>query len=413
MSSIQEIDPIRYQEILDNAPRYFYNQTPENALTAKENGQELRLIAYEENGRFLAAGKLTLQQHHHFFRRACLSWFPNYFQEDPAGFSRFLKALEQYLLPDKRITAIRLTPLEALTFAVHEEGPMREEALSLIRLMEAEGYHLLPGDLYEDASLQPRYLYVKEIGGMSRDEVFSSINARVRSHMQVCHRYGMELCFLQPEERVIFNELLKKTAIRTKTHPDILSFSPCREGAENKALLYPAVFLIPEKALELNQKEQEACEEEYRQQEEAPLKSKKAAGRLIQIEQRLNAAKKRQQRLENICRKVSDPGERIYLAAAQFALSPSDCINLQSGTDDDYLDLSPVYLIHEVMLERAVEEKISYYNFFAISSPDDDAVDDGVHRFKEQFNGRIERYPGTYEKSLRRPPLLAILEKLR
>lgn len=404
-----QIDCGQFAEFLnERGERWFFNQMPEYIRFLRGVSDRTAIYMLKDKGEPVMAAKVTLMYSKRFYRIAYFSYIPKcaYSEEQ---FEAFVKLGEAELRKNKKVVEVCFAPME-LRRIWHNDGTAEDlnENLVYERILQNNGYKYYETDMYlGQNAVQPRFMYVKKIEGMSEKEVFASLESRVRSHMRVCERYGMKLRPLEKEEYSVFNDYLKETAVRTNTNEHMLIWAK-PEMWEAGAFDFVAVVLNVKEALKQNEQDQSELLAEIASYPEEP--SRKQRGRKIQAEQMLAACENRLERLSEIAEKHGQ-GE-VILSVVHYARSKSDVMCMQSATADEFVDLSPVYLAHDVYLRKAVESGSEYYNFFYNSGPES-KIDQGVIDFKKQFNGFTEEFIGTYGKMIRKPLLYRLLSLLK
>lgn len=399
-----DLEPVAREEaeaFLKKAPRSFFSQSPRNLAAMEAEGIHGELLGLRRDGVLLGLGKVLYLRFKKIFYSAEMSFAPIFLEPDAALFRSYLEALLSHVRANPRVLRLRLTPfIENARYddlAKIADCPEAAEAANILQQM---GFREIPGDFYEQIGTQARYLYVKPIEGMSYDEVLASFRYNIRYHMHRAARNGVKVRFLAPEEAELANSLLRESARRKGQKPWLVSYlSPTMMRELGDELMVPLAYLDESESFrdldaETRQVEAELADLQSREP------SRKLSHRIAEVEKQRDALAPRRENLEKLFAKY---GRMIPLAVSQFSFSPSDCINAQSAVGDDFVDLSPVYAIHELMLRIAVERGCRYYNFFAVENPFTEETPDlaGLLDFKRAFRGRLESYMGTWEHTLR------------
>lgn len=409
---IKTLNPQTYAEYLaQHQLRYFYNQSPEVLAFDRAQGLNVELLGLFEAGELQAVCKLTYLPELRFYRRAQVNWLPL----DPTKLAKLpplLSALEAHLQAQKNVLHLSLSPL-LLRGTYKEEGESYQAcplADQLDQIFQQAGYTKHAEDFYSDTSLQPRYLFVKDLRGQSEEEVIASLASKVRNHIRVADRYGMTLRKLMPEEAPVFNQALTAMADNYGFPRNRLSLtSPEIMRAAGSAVSYLAICLTPQDSLQLNRQIEADLKAE---QAATDASSRRGKTKIRELDQQITANLKRRERLEELATQHGKDQELI-LGVSQFAFSPSDYICLQTAVFSEFVDLSPAYYMHGIMLKEAVAQGADYYNLFAVSDPLDPEDDLGVLNFKKQFNGQVEEYVGTYSKDLADPAGAKLLQRAK
>lgn len=382
---IVECDPQSYLHYAEGLPRTFFSHMLPYIAAQAEAGMDVRLLALKESEKIRGVAKLILRPYKRFFRLAELSYAPLFQAEDRACLPAFMQALEAYLRKDLRIVRLRVAPLRDL-----------QATPSIKAQMLALGFSALDGDFYQKPWLQPRHLFVKDLSGMDEAALFASLSYRVRNDMRRAERSGVQLSFLAPEEVGRFNRLLELTIERTGMDKAHAQFLTAKQLAITGDLSYlPIAHMELPKAIQgmADQlAELDVQQKRLTSQQDSPRQQRRVAA----LEEQREGLLRRQASLLAL---EKEHGPAVDLAGAQFALSSTDLVYVQSASHPDFLHFAGIYAIHERMLRLALEKKLGYYNFFAVEDPA--SREDGVLAFKERFGGAIESHPGSFEKALR------------
>lgn len=405
MLQVTPMNPAAYRQYIKALPRYFYNQTVADLEEHQQQGREAELLSVKREETTILACKVVYLPTGKWYRIASINWLP-VDHISPEDFSLAVTALLDYFRQRHSLVIVRISPLLVEAQLLPDGTEKREpQAAAYGEALHQLGFEKLNYDLYTEASVQPQYLYVLPLTGRSEKEVFASLDRRVRSHMRVCTRYGMTLRYLEASELSYFNTFLREMQARKEISERVISYAG--DHIPSYAL-YPAAFLRAQDGIEQNEKLLADLNAQIDALASREDLSKKDENKIMQLEQQKQGSENRLERLAEIPNKEQE----LCLAVSEFCLTPSDYICLQTAVADDYVDLSPTYLIHECMLKKAIQREAAYYNFFAVSDPHQEGDDAGVLGFKEQFNGYIEQYIGTYDYVLKKPWLLTLLGKM-
>lgn len=416
---VQAITPERFDAFLATQPRFLYMQTGQYARVLRAAGADVEILALiDSHGDVKAAGLVQMQPWKKALKRAQLVFGPVVDWSDHAVVREFFDNAIAYLKRDRRVLSLRFNPLlTRCTYEGTRRTTVNHDAIFVDTLVAQCGGRALPGDLFTDPSLQPRYAYTKVIEGMTFDEAVASCGQVVRTGFNRAGTPGVSIRFLTPDDFATFEELERETAERTG-----MVMNSDAAFARYKMLLGalgPDYAMLPAAVLNCDEYiagvENEAREIRAKldelEEKEAALESQ---GKALGKKQR-NALKEAQTRLGILERRAAQTrairdteGRDIVLAASLFFISTNEVVYLLSASAAAYQNYYGVYLIHRAMFEWACAHGISRYNFFGISGDFSDAATDaGVFHFKSQFRGDVEEYVGTYDIPVR--PRLAKL----
>ena len=240
---------------------------------------------------------------------------------------------------------------------------------------------------------EPVWHYLKNVNGVDSKSLLKSFNKNCSRNITTALNYDISIRNITREEIPQFKQIIEETGKR--------------QGFEDKSLSYyydlydsfgsNAEFVVAE------------------------INSTAALAHLDQKISLLNpSAKQYEQQLQklekqkNIVRETlaGKDSETVPLACALIIYTPSEVTYLFGGSYTKYQKFSAAFLIQYHVMNRALEEGITLYNFLGIQGIFDGS--DGVLRFKQNFNGYIVRKMGTfrYYPSPLKYKLISLVKKL-
>ena len=402
------LSPDNYQKFVNSQERCFYTQLVEYGEVRQSDGLEVERVGLVESGQILAAATIVYQPWKRIFRRATISYGPVLNWDDDVLVGEFFRQLRAFIAAKRSVLAIRVNP-----FVVRREyeditpGETVSAAAIMDRVAQELGGTLLHREFYEDSSVQIRFAYTKDIGGMTYKEAAASCGQVVRTAFNRKGTNGVEVRFLGPDRIDVLARVLEHTASRTEmseiSKKTIEYYRELMERMGPDGAFLPVAILNCPTALADLDAERHEVEAKVAALEEAHEKAE-AEGRAVGKKQH-NALKEHRARLEVLARREAevrevqaDHGDEVELAASFFVHSPHELVYLVSGAYSEFQSFQGIYLIHRAMFEWATEHDVRWYNMFGISGDfSEHASDAGVLHFKRQFRGNVEEYVGTYD----------------
>ncbi|MDO5033586.1 MAG: peptidoglycan bridge formation glycyltransferase FemA/FemB family protein [Eubacteriales bacterium] len=387
------------ESFLAQSEEWIYNQTPASLEAYRSQGGQGEILGLLEGGRVVALGKLLYYRYRKFFLSAEMNFGPVFDSSRPEILENYLRELLAYLRKQWRVIRFRLVPFlvrakisDDLQVSPQALAPRYEEILQRQGLQRIElNYDAMPG-------LQASYLYVKELEGLTEDELWASLSVNCRNDMRKAERFGIKIRFLEASEVDIFNQMLRATVARTGMPEFVVNYLTPREvEIYGDQMKLPLAYLEREHSLTLLQEELASWEGQLADLTARP-ETKRTRGRIKEAEAAIAAAKRRLDQVNQLC---DAKGELVNLACSQFTFTNSDCIYLQSAAYEEAFTFSAVYAIHKLMLQGAIEAGAKRYNMFFVSDPfAENSADASVLQFKENFKGLTLQLLGNFELKL-------------
>lgn len=407
------LTPAEYADFMDDSPRQFIPQLPAYGLARTKEGHEIVYFgvideARNDRGRILGVGLMMIQRWKVLFQRGIINYGPTLDWENPELISFFFTELRAYLRRYyPRVIAVTCSLL------VHKnryhdttlEGP-DPVGEAVAGQLEELGLVHINKEFYQQADIQIRYIYTKDIAGLSFDEATATLSKSLRRRFHNEGRYGVEVRFLPPSQFAVFESLHSSTASRTRMHgitetSENLYRDLMEELGPEKAFLCVAYF-SPTRYLRQLEEERHAITEQLALLESR--KPTKARDREIdQYTQRLPLLLEQEQAARSA---GAEFGDEIPINSALSFICGTELILLLGGMDKRFACYGRDYPVEREMFKLACDRGLSVYNTFGISGDFGPfAIDAPVLAFKRMLNGNVEEFLGTYVLPVR--PLLA------
>ncbi len=402
-----------YATFMRTAERQFVPQMPEYGLARQADGYTVEFLGVvdgptREAEEVIGAGLLLFQPWKKFFQRGLMNYGPTLDWENSELVRFFFTELTTFLRKSHpRVLAVRICPLVHKNFYedinVIEESKLGKDIDIQFRSL---GMTRIDKEFYEQPDIQIRYIYTKNISGMSFEEATATLSKGLRRRFHNEGRYGVEVRFLPPEEFHVFDELHESTAARTRmagitSSSEDLYCNLMKELGPERAFLCVA-YLSPVRYLEQIHGERAELQERLTILE--ARKPTKARDRDIdQVTKRLGLLDEQEVTAQQT---LDEYGDNIPFNSALSFVAGKEIILLLGGMDKRFSSYARDYPVERAMFKLACEMGLEVYNTFGVSGVfDETAVDAPVLAFKRWLNGNVEEFIGTYVLPVR--PLLA------
>jgi alanine adding enzyme len=243
-----------------------------------------------------------------------------------------------------------------------------------------------------NCSGQPRLIYVRNLVEDSYELELKHFKGTVRTELRKAKDYGLEVQRVTHAEQLQnFKLALEETGQRQGFADKSISYYKAVLNSFEDKAHFMTVVLNPNAAI--GRTNQRIGELEHQLET-----SNKSIGQQTELQNQLNAAKKRLTRLEQL-----PQTDAITICSGLFIETGTELVYLFGGTRTDYLDFSGVYLLQEVMMQYCFEQGIRRYNFYGVSDQfDKNNPNYGVLAFKQSYRGEIIELVGEFIMPIKR-----------
>ena len=393
-----------YATFMSTVERQFVPQMPEYGLARQTDGHEVEYVGVvdgptEDSEKVIGAGLLLFQPWKKFFQRGLMNYGPTLDWENKELVNFFFTELTAFLRKNHpKVLAVSICPLVPKNFYedihVVEKSKLGEDVDIQFRSL---GMTRIDKEFYEQPDIQIRYIYTKNIAGMSFEEATATLSKGLRRRFHNEGRYGVEVRFLPPEEFDVFEQLHESTAERTKmagitSSSENLYRNLMKELGPERAFLSVA-YLSPVRYLEQIRAEREELKERL-----AVLEARRptqARDRDIdQVNKRFPLIDEQEATAQQT---LDEYGDNIPFNSALSFVAGKEIILLLGGMDKRFNSYGRDYPVERAMFKLACDMGLEVYNTFGVSGVfDETAVDAPVLAFKRWLNGNVEEFIGTY-----------------
>lgn len=401
-----------YRDFLGRQSRVYMTQLVEYGDARAKDGLRVDRVGMLADGEVVGAATVIFEPWKKFFKRANVLYGPSLDYTNPKLVRAFMSLLRRWVREDPQVLSIRVNPyVVRRPYEDTTPGEDLEVATIIDDCMRAVGAKKVEGEFYEDSSVQPRFMYSKDLAGLDYKQVLASTGNNVRSGIRKAAANGVHVEYLGPDDLEVIKPILDHTAERTGM-PVVSSYvleryrRMMRDMGPNR-FMFPAAVLDTTMALDSIDQELESISVKLRRLNQTAVEaaasgrelSRKQGNQLRQLETRREALERNRDRTREV---RETEGERVVLAASLFLETPTDLIFHHSGGYEHLDHYRGIYAIHGEMLKRATERGLRWYNMNAISGVFEEGGHGyGVFDFKRNFHGTVEEWVGSYDLPIR------------
>ncbi|MGT2832511.1 aminoacyltransferase [Streptococcus halotolerans] len=237
--------------------------------------------------------------------------------------------------------------------------------------------------------------YVKSLKNIETSKLINSFSKKGKGLVKKANTFGIKLHKLDREELTIFKEITAATSERRKYNDKPLDYyQKLYDAFGERAEFIAATLNFKDYLNQVNSEHQRVLEqlqsiENDLSENPNSAKKKKELQQILKLEQTFITREKEAQQL------IDQYGdEDQFLAASLFIFTPQETTYFLSGSYPEFNKFYAPALLQEYAMKESIKRGIPFYNFLGIAGSFDGS--DGILRFKQNFNGYIERRPGSF-----------------
>lgn len=324
------LDEKTFRKFADKSPYKSFMQTPEIAKLREKSGWTPYYFGVESNNKIIAAAMMVAKPTFLGKSTFYAPGGPLLDYEDTKLVDFFFKNLKNYIKSHNGYV-LHIEPYYKLVER-DRDGELVEGGFDHTKAIQ----NLKKLGFTEAVSDNPKYLFVLDLKGREKTELFASFKQNTRNLINRTERKGVKIRELKREELDKFKQITKSTSER-------------RHFTDRSLDYYQVMY---------------------------DLFTKRDGVKFIVAEV-----------------------ESLPIAAAMFMTYGDEVIYLFSGSDEKYMkEYNAQYAIQWYMIQYALTHKFKHYNFYGIQGlPDPKAKDYGIYRFKKGFGGNVVELIGSFE----------------
>ena len=414
-SKLVPLQEEEYHNFAKNHPNANFLNSIYAGRRMSQNGWKVEYLGLKNEGKLNSAVMLASRSVHvgtYFY--APRGFLVNY--EDEKQVESFAVLLKNYMKQQHGVMC-KMDP-----YVLYQKRDLNGEPVSgyvkndaLIQQLESLEYHH-QGLSIGYSSSQCRWMSVLDLQGKTMETIFKNCSYKTRQDIRKAQKSYLHVRPLKYEELTIMANMEASSAQHQQFTPMSLSyFQQIYQVYGDCCKVLYAYLDVGEYAEELKKQKQKNNQEiaKLKLSLEDTNQSEKKMKRLKEAEIVKRSLLKKEAELEEI-RKNYD--KELPLASALFIKYGNEVVYLDGGSAFEYRHLKGSYAIQWMMLQEAVEEHYSYYNFYGISGYfQSDEQGFGVFDYKRGFDAEVYELVGDFILTLSKPRafLYRLIKKMR
>ncbi len=386
------------KEFLDyskKSPYTSFFQMPLWAEVKKDNGWDSYFVGLKD-GKKIVAATLLLSKKIKFFKnmfyapRGFLLDYNNLdiLEEFTNGIKKFLK--------DKNALFLKINPyVDYQERTVDGEVVPNTEKTELMNKLKELGF--VHNGFYIDqdkkTDLEPRWISVLDINGMTMDELYSNMRKSCKWRINNSRKNALKIIEADEDNLFEFKNLMKHTAERREFVDRPLSYYLNMFKILKKHNLV-RVLLVEINFKELLDNSKKSLEENLKKQEEF-----KGRGNKEKQLKELELEKERlDEKIETLESTINEYGEKKIIAGGWYMLYGREINYLFGASYKQFMKYNSQYLLQYEMINYAVENHYEAFNFYGIDGNfDEHSKGFGLFDFKRGFNACVHELVGEFD----------------
>lgn len=393
---LKQINADAYEAWIEQFENRNFLQSSYEGEKMKKDGWDVRYLAGMEENTIQVCAMVAIKPLMKLFHYAYIPRGPFYTNKE--NLKEYYGLLQSYLKKEKCVY-LETDPYIPLRQR-DENGQIVEGGWNhqdVVDLYQEMGFTHFPLTQGYDMTRQCRWMSVLHLEGQTKEQVFKAFPSKTRQNIKNALKYNIKVRKLEKDELSILHDLVSMTGERR--HFSSLSLEYYQEQYEyfkDKAQAYYAYLDIDAYVENIQQsmdKEKQVIEQAQQRLQENPH-SKNSQNRLHTATLHLESLHKRQ---EEAALLQKEHGHELGLAAAMYIFYGKEVVYLMSGSNDAYKKFKAPYALQWTMIQKAIEQGYTEYNFYGISGlfePDQEGY--GVFDFKRGFNAVVVELVGNF-----------------
>ena len=365
----------------------FYQQESWGKLK-ENNGWSYELVGAKENKKVIAA-TLLLYKKVPMGLKMCYS---------PRGFlidfnnkellEDFTSSLKSYL-KEKDVAFLKIDPylphLERDIDGNIVEGG--EDNTEIVEHLKRLGFIHYGYNKTLDTELQPRWMFIQNIGDKSEDELMMGMIKQTRKNVKKTLRIGLEFDTIGVEGLDDYKKITEHTGERRGFIDRPLEYYKNMFDSLGDNMEIILCYLNTEKAISLIQEEIDTI--------------KSYSDITEKRKQEIKDLEKKQDEIKELEEKH---GKRILMAGSMFIGCHNEYLNLYGGGFDEFMKWNAMYAIQWYAITHAKNKGYKIYNFYGIEGnfKKENNPMYGVYEFKKGFGGKVVELVGEFDLPIKK-----------
>lgn len=369
-----------------NVEKRSYMQSPEMASLLEKRGYTIEFLAYKESDQIQVAAMIqTMPMTGGLHMEIVLGPLVL----DSKGLKPFYQALKAYA---KDKGALELVLFPESTYQEYDSvgQPLGNPNTSELDLLTELGYQF-QGFQTGYSSSAPNWIYLKDLTDLDEKTLLNSFTKNGKALVKKANTFGIKLRPLTREELSLFKNVTEATSQRRNFSDKDISYYEYFFDSFGERAEFMAAFLNFQEYAQEIQKGHKNLAQKIANLEARPASTKRD-NQLREFRSQLETFEVRLTEAQDFISKYGS--KDILLAASLFLYMPKEVVYLFSGSYPEFNKFYAPTLLQEYAMKEAIKRNISHYNLLGIMGEFDGQ--DGVLRFKQNFNGYIQQKTGTF-----------------
>ncbi|MGT2866012.1 aminoacyltransferase [Streptococcus fryi] len=273
--------------------------------------------------------------------------------------------------------------------------PISNENHQMIKLLTDAGFHHDGLKVGMSSDYGADWHYLKDLSQLTEDTLFDSYHKKGKALVKKAHSFGIQLTTLKREELHRFKAITSATSERRDYDDKSLEYyQTFYDHFGDKAEFMMASINFKDYLDQVEQGQQQVSDsianlKDYYQDNQDSSKFKRM---LKDLTKQYETFEVRRTEALSLIDTYGD--STIDLAGSLFIYGKTEAVYLFSGSLTEFNRFYAPALLQEHVMTKAIQKNIPIYNFLGIHGIFDGT--DGVLRFKQNFNGYINRKAGIF-----------------
>ncbi|KXT78301.1 aminoacyltransferase [Streptococcus sp. DD13] len=388
--ALEELGLEEYQAFYQEVKKASFMQDPKMAVLLEKRGYQVYYLGKRVDGKLVVA---TIAYTKPMFGGLYMEINSGPISMEGVQLTDFYQELRGFA-KKKGVLELLLKPYDSYQVFDSKGEAISEPREDAIQGLRELGYHFdglqtgYPGG-------EPDWLYVKDMEKVTQADLTKSFSSKGRQLVKKAHSFGIHLRALTREELSIFKEITEKTSSRRSFSDKPLDYyQDLYDSFGSDAEFMIATLNFTEYEHQLQEELKKVADDLSQVQKmlmESP-DSAKQKRRLQELERQKGTIDQRISEAEELKEQYGE--EDVVLAGSLFLYTSHETVYLFSGSYTEFNRFYAPVLLQEYAMQETLRRDLPLYNFLGIQGIFDGS--DGVLRFKQNFNGFIERKMGTF-----------------
>lgn len=366
-----------------------FEQTSQMIGLLKDRGYQVQAIALFDQDQHIQVAAVLFGSPVAGGLRMEIHYGPIY--KDQALLKDFLILLKNFA-KKQRIIELEIKPYTTYQVFSDQGQALTVENQDILTLFQEAGYQY--GGLTTGFETSDWH-YIKDLTGLTPTTLLKSFSKKGRPLVKKAKTFGINLRALRRDELPLFKEIVDRTSDRrgyVAKSLDYYQYFYDNFGDSCEFMVASLNFTDYFNHLQQDQDNLALKIEKLQNDLEINPNSEKKQNQLRELSSQFQTFEIRKTEAQELINKYGH--EEVLLAGSLFVYTPQESTYLFSGSYTEFNKFYAPALLQEYVMLESIKRGITRYNLLGFSGSF--TGEDGVLRFKQNFNGHIERKPGSF-----------------